>query len=260
MDSSNMIKKEPILDFNNVYKSFNGVIAVDNLSFSLYRGEIACLIGPNGAGKTTVFNLISGFLSLDRGAIYYLNSSIVGMSPFQIVKKGISRTFQDLRIFSNITVIENVMLGIQNQPGESFLRAILCLKGTKKKEKEVYEKALSLLEYVGLSDKANILAENLSYGQQKLLSLARALATEPNFLLLDEPLSGLHPVIIEKIISLVKDLANTGKTLCIIEHRIETIIDLSDQVIVINQGNLVASGTPAEVRKNPRVAEVYLGV
>lgn len=249
----------PVLVLRNLSKRFGGIVAVDNLSFSIYGNRITSIIGPNGAGKTTVVNMISGFIFPNCGSIHYKGYEITGLQPFQISRMGIARTFQDLRIFARMTVLDNVLVGMKVTRGEGVLSASLRPRAVAREEKKNVEKAEELLGFVDLLDNKDQIAGNQSFGQQKLLSLARALATGAELLLLDEPTSGLPNDMVEKMLSLVKSLVREGKTICLIEHDMEVVMDLSDWIIVMNQGRFMTEGPPEEVEKNPHVVDVYLG-
>jgi len=246
-----------LLDVN---KNFGGLAAVRNVSFAVEPRKITSLIGPNGAGKTTLFNLISGHLLPDRGQILFRGQEITAWPPHRIVSLGITRTFQDLRLFQKMTVLHNVLVGFQNRKGEHLTRALLGSPSLKAEEKADLQKAHDLLRLVELEKKAEELVENLSYGEQKLLSLARVLATDAELLMLDEPASGLPLGEVDRMMGLIQSLVKQGKTVFIVEHNMEAVMGLSDWVIVLNFGEKIAQGTPAEIQKNPEVIKVYLGI
>jgi len=249
---------DSILTVENLCKTFDGLKAVDDFSFSLAKGKIAALIGPNGAGKTTAFNIITGFLEREAGEVFLNERKITGFAPYQIVRSGITRTFQDLRLIKGLTVVENLLLARQKQSGEHFLSAVARRKRVKIDEQKNCEAALGLLDFVGLADKKSDLAGALSYGQQKLLALACCLATEANLLLLDEPVSGIHPNMIEKMLSLITQLVSNGKTILFIEHNIEAVMEVADHVIVMDAGRKIAEGTPQVIKDSPEILEAYL--
>ena len=248
-----------LLKVDNLRKEFDGVLAVDGLSFSIERGTITSLIGPNGAGKTTIFNILMGLCRANEGRVQFNGREITNLSPHKISQLGIGRTFQNIRIFPQISVLENLMLAPRNQKGEGILSALIRTQQVKTDEQEVKEKALRYLDTVHLLDKKNEMAENLSHGQRKLLELARALATGPQLLLLDEPTAGLFPKTKEKILGLLRNLRDEGKTILFIEHNIRTVMIISDKVIVLNYGKKIAEGTPEEIKNNKEVIEAYLG-
>ena len=248
-----------MLDIKHLHKNFDGVQAVQDFSLSLQLGKITSLIGPNGAGKTTVFNVITGFLAANRGSVQYKGSTLIGLSPWRIARLGISRTFQNLRLFKKLTALENILLGRQRQSGEALLHALFAFSQKSPEHKSHVKEALLLLDFVGLTDEANRLAENLSYGQQKLLTIACCLAAEPDLLLLDEPVSGVQPAMIQKIESILKHLViEQGKTVWLIEHDIEFVLRISDVVVVMDDGKKIAEDTPPVIKNNPEILEAYL--
>jgi len=247
-----------LLEINNLLKTFDGLRAVDDFSITINQGSITGLIGPNGAGKTTLFNVITGFLDLEVGKILFKSQDISNWPPYKVAKIGISRTFQDLRLISRLSVLDNILLSCPNQVGENFLPAILQPRRVLAEEKLNKKKAKEILEFVGLTDKQNDLANNLSYGQQKLLTLACCLATDAELLLLDEPVSGIHPDMIETTIKLMKKLIQLGKTILYIEHNIEAVRQVSGHVIVMDHGQKIADGPPLEILNNQEILEAYL--
>ena len=248
-----------LLEIRGVAKSFGGIQAVDGITCEFVEGRITGLIGPNGAGKTTLFNLVTGFLPVDRGTVRYRGKAITGLPPYQIAHLGIARSFQELRIFAKMTVLDNVMLARQHQAGENILLALFGFGKVRAEEKQNREKAMGYLEFVRLADKAHELAENLAYAEQKLLALARLLATEADLLLLDEPTSGLDLNTVSEMISLVRDLISRGKTICIIEHNLDVMKDLSDWIVFLDQGRAVATGSPSDIMSDRKLAEIYFG-
>ncbi len=248
-----------MLEIKGISRSFDGVKAVDSFSLLAREQKITSLIGPNGAGKTTAFNIVTGFLSPDEGEVLFRGDSILNEPVYKIARKGITRTFQNLRLFKRLTALENVLLGRQNQKGEKFFNALFSFSKNSPKHRSHVERASALLEFVGLRDHKDELAENLSYGQQKLLSIACCLAAEPDLLLLDEPVSGVQPAMIEKIVEVIRDLvSNQGKTVLLIEHNIDFVLNISDTVVVMDEGKKIAEGTPSVIKNSPEILEAYL--
>ena len=249
-----------ILELKKVTKAFGGTKAVDNISLGFEIGKITALIGPNGAGKTTVFNLISGFIRPDFGEICYKGENIVGMTPWEIANLGIGRLFQDVRVFERMSVLDNVMSAFKNQSGENFLYSVIARWKVEKEESYHKEKAFQLLDFVGLLDKKDDIAENLSYGQQKILSIARLLAADAELLLLDEPTAGVNPQMVKKILELIKALAREGRTVVVIEHNMNVVIEIADWVYFMNDGQIVSFGLPQDVLGDPEVRKTYIGI
>ncbi len=247
-----------LLEIKNITKSFDGINAVDDFSCSIEQGKIIGLIGPNGAGKTTLFNVLTGFLDCNAGDIIFNNKHITGKTPYNITQEGISRTFQDLRLINQITVIENVLLSFQNQPGENLLNIFSKKKLCDLIEEKNNKKAISLLKFAGIEEKAYDMAGEMSYGQQKLLSIVCCLAAEPKLILLDEPVSGIQPAMIDKITEMLKQLVKEGKTIFFIEHNMDFVLKISDRIIVMDEGKKIVDGLPNEIQNNKEILEAYL--
>lgn len=247
-----------LLKIANLNKRFDGIKALDNFTCEVKGKEILGLIGPNGAGKSTLFNVITGFIPCDSGIATLNGRDILSKSPDNIARFGISRTFQNLRLIRQMTVFENVLLSFKNQKGEYLKNIFFNKKSSEKIEKENKERALSLLEYSGIAKKVNNLANDLSYGQQKLLTMVCCLAADAELILLDEPVAGIHPAMIDKIISMIVELPEKGKSVIIIEHNMDAIKQVCQRVIFMDEGAKVSEGTPDEVRNDPEVIEAYL--
>lgn len=250
---------DPILQVEKLEKRFGGVIAVDGVDFKISPHQIKAVIGPNGAGKTTIFNLISGIYSPTSGTIKFKQRKITGLKPFVIAKKGISRTFQNVQVFPNMTVLENVMVGRHCRTRSEFFAAVLNLKRTRAEEKKIQEYSLEMLSLVGLEDKKYEAAASLVFQQQKLLEFARALATEPELILLDEPAAGLSIPEADEMAQLIYRIREMGVTILLVEHDMGLVMEVSDEMVVLNTGQVIAEGTPRQIQNNEAVIAAYLG-
>jgi len=250
---------EIILKGLNLRKDFGGVIAVHNVSFAVTRGEIFAIIGPNGAGKTTLFNLISGVFPPTAGELYFKGHRLDRGTPHQRATLGMARTFQNLRLFGNMTVLENVMVGRHTKSRYGLLEAALRLPMAVGEERQIREQACKQLEMIGLSGRANELVGNLSFGQQRLIEIARAMALEPELLLLDEPVAGLTRKEVEELDELIRRLRGDGMTVVLVEHNMEFVMGIADRVMVLDYGQKIADRTPLQVQHNERVIAAYLG-
>jgi branched-chain amino acid transport system permease protein len=258
-DSSNL--KKSVVELQGLSKSFGGLEAVKDVSLSLPYGEITGLIGPNGCGKTTIFNLITGYLSPDKGRVLVGGQEVTNQAPYRIVKAGLARSWQDVRIFNGMSVLENVMVAFQGQIGENLPFLFFRPRQVAEEEERNYQKAISYLKLVGLGEKAGELGMNLSTAEQKLAAIARLLATECPVLLLDEPTSALDVDSVERIIKLIKRAARqTKKTVLLVEHNLDVVRGLVKKAYFMSEGNVLAYGEPAELMANPKLAEVYFGL
>jgi branched-chain amino acid transport system ATP-binding protein len=248
-----------ILEVNELDCFFGGLHAVNKVSFSLEKGSIKAIIGPNGAGKTTLFNLISGVITPSSGNVLYCDEDITGLRPFQIAKKGIIRTFQNLKLSGHMTVLENVMIGRHIRSHAGFLSSILKLPSARKEEKSIREEALSALETLHIADYKDRLVSGLPFGIQRCVEFARALACEPSLLLLDEPASGLNMYETKEIAELIRDIREKGITILIVEHDMGLVMDISDEIVVLNFGVKITDDKPYNIQRNSEVISIYLG-
>lgn len=247
------------LEVAGLEKRFGGLHALQACSFAITQGRITCLVGPNGAGKTTIFNVITGFLKPDEGHVAFQGRSLDGCTPQAVVHAGIARTFQNLRLFADLTALDNVMVGLPRQFAEEPLGAIFRPLHAARQQARRREEALATLAHVGLADRARERVRNLSYGEQKLLTVARVLATGAELLLLDEPASGLSAGALDTIMALLRRLQADGKTLLVVEHNTRVVQQIADEVLFLHQGHLMAQGTPQQIISDPALAEIYFG-
>jgi len=248
-----------LLEIRGLVKRFLGVTAVDQVDLTVEPGELVSLIGPNGSGKTTLFNCITGYLAADGGRVRFRGRDLTNLAPHRVARLGVARTFQQVSVFPRLSALENLLVFLQQHQEEHLLARLLRTRRLRRLEAEAVERARRLLDLVGLSDKADAGAGSLSYGQRKLLAFAAALMPDPDLLLLDEPAAAVNPTMINQMKDHILALHRQGKTVLLVEHNMEVVMDISQRVVVLDHGQKIAEGSPEAIRRDPRVIEAYFG-
>lgn len=254
------IKSDILIETSGVTRRFGGLVAVDDVATVVRRGQMKALIGPNGAGKSTLLNLLTGVLPVSSGDIRINGSSIIGKSCFEVASMGLARTFQNVRLFENMTVLENVMVGCHNWTKQGIFSGALRLPGHRIEERKIASESMTQLERVGLADEANLPAGSLPFGKQRMLEIARGLAGRPSVMMLDEPASGLSTRETMELADILRQIVADGMTVILVDHDMQFIMDISDEVMVLDQGRKIAEGTPSEIQNDQCVIAAYLGV
>ena len=251
---------EPILRTENVVKAFGGLRALDGCTVDVSPGTITGLIGPNGAGKSTLFNTIVGLYAPDEGQIFFRGEAVDGLPPYELVRRGLAKTFQIPRELRNLTVLENMMIAAKDAPGERLVNLVFAIRAVAARERLIQKKAEEILRFTGLHGLRDEYSKNLSGGQKKLLELSRALMSDPTMILLDEPVAGVNPTLTVKILDLIEQLRKSGTTFFLVEHDMDVVMNRCDRIIVLHQGQKLAEGLPSEIKRDEKVVEAYLGM